>query len=144
MVVCDLAGEKGDCRGKIQITFVSRRRYSTEIEKDTHKHTHGEREKTKEGKKETYTKKEKKMAFSPVGDPTGDGTGNSHNINNLFDFNQDNFDFNLEFEQIFFSIIPSALFIVSSIWRTLSQVRKPTVVDAPVFRIVKVVCLFLF
>ncbi|KAM7196129.1 P-loop containing nucleoside triphosphate hydrolase protein [Naviculisporaceae sp. PSN 640] len=72
------------------------------------------------------------MTFSSpaVGDPTGGSNG-------LFDFNQEGFDFNLEFEQVFFSIIPSVLFIVSSIWRTLSQVRKPTVVDAPGFRIVK-------
>jgi hypothetical protein len=61
---------------------------------------------------------------------------------NLLQLNQDGFDFNIQFEQLFFSIIPSALFIVTSLWRTLSQVRKPTVVNAPVFQIIKVVCIF--
>ncbi|KAM7206938.1 hypothetical protein V8F33_000037 [Rhypophila sp. PSN 637] len=68
------------------------------------------------------------MVF-PAGEATGGG--------DMFDFSQESFDFNLQFEQIFFSIIPSALFIVSSLWRTISQLRKPTVVDAPVFRIIK-------
>ncbi|AEO66963.1 uncharacterized protein THITE_2115579 [Thermothielavioides terrestris NRRL 8126] len=59
---------------------------------------------------------------------------------NLLQLNLDRFDFNVEFEQLFFSVIPSALFIVSSLWRTLSQARKPTVVHAPAFQLVKVVC----
>lgn len=58
----------------------------------------------------------------------------------LLQQNNKQFDFNIEFEQVFFSILPSALFIVASIWRTLSQARKPTVVNAPVFRVIKVVC----
>ena len=58
----------------------------------------------------------------------------------LFQLNQHDFDFNLQFEQLFFSIIPSALFIVTSTWRTLSQSRKPTVVNAPVFQLIKLVC----
>lgn len=56
----------------------------------------------------------------------------------LLQQNNKQFDFNIEFEQVFFSILPSALFIVASIWRTLSQARKPTVVNAPVFRVIKV------
>ncbi|PYI02912.1 ABC multidrug transporter [Aspergillus sclerotiicarbonarius CBS 121057] len=56
---------------------------------------------------------------------------------NLLQLNQKSFDFNIQFEQLFFSIIPSALFIVSSLWRTVSQARKPTVVNAPVFQLIK-------
>lgn len=57
----------------------------------------------------------------------------------LFQLNQDNFDFNVQFEQLFFSIIPSVLFITTSLWRTIRQARKPTVVDAPVFQLIKLV-----
>jgi hypothetical protein len=57
----------------------------------------------------------------------------------LLQLNQDEFDFNIQFEQLFFSIIPSVLFIVISLWRTLSQARKPAVVDAPVFQLIKLV-----
>jgi hypothetical protein len=49
------------------------------------------------------------------------------------------FDFSIQFEQLFFSIVPSVLFIITSFWRTLSQARKPTVVHAPVFQLIKVV-----
>ncbi|PQE21899.1 ABC multidrug transporter protein [Rutstroemia sp. NJR-2017a BVV2] len=55
----------------------------------------------------------------------------------LLHLNQEQFDFNIQFEQLFFSIIPSVLFIVISLWRTLSQARKPTVVNAPVFQLIK-------
>ncbi|KAK3331678.1 putative ABC multidrug transporter [Cercophora scortea] len=57
--------------------------------------------------------------------------------NNLLQLDQNQFDFNVQFEQLFFSIIPSVLFIVTSLWRTLSQARKPTVVNAPVFQLIK-------
>lgn len=57
----------------------------------------------------------------------------------LFQLNSESFDFNVQFEQVFFSIIPSVLFIVSSLLRTVYQARKPTVVDAPAFQLVKVV-----
>ncbi|KAJ5392854.1 hypothetical protein N7465_011828 [Penicillium sp. CMV-2018d] len=56
---------------------------------------------------------------------------------NLLRLNQGGFDFNIQFEQLFFSIVPSALFIVTSLWRTLYQARKPTVVNAPVFQLIK-------
>ncbi|ETS77081.1 hypothetical protein PFICI_10955 [Pestalotiopsis fici W106-1] len=56
---------------------------------------------------------------------------------NLLQLNQADFDFNVQFEQLFFSIIPSVLFIVTSLWRTISQARKPTVVNAPVFQLIK-------
>ncbi|KAJ4258142.1 hypothetical protein NW762_008283 [Fusarium torreyae] len=55
----------------------------------------------------------------------------------LLQLNEDRFDFNVQFEQLFFSIIPSVLFIISSLWRTHSQARKPTVVDAPIFQLIK-------
>lgn len=63
--------------------------------------------------------------------PTGD--------DKLFQLNREQFDFNVQLGQLFFSIIPSALFIVTSLWRTLFQARKPTVVNAPVFQLIKVV-----
>ncbi|KAK2611865.1 hypothetical protein N8I77_005186 [Diaporthe amygdali] len=56
---------------------------------------------------------------------------------NLFQLSQESFDFNVQFEQLFFSIIPSVLFIITSLWRTVSQARKPTIVDAPVFQLIK-------
>lgn len=59
----------------------------------------------------------------------------------LFQINQQEFDFNVQFEQLFFSIIPSVLFIVTSLWRTVTQSRKPTVVNAPVFQLMKLVSL---
>lgn len=59
---------------------------------------------------------------------------------NLFDFNHVEFDFNIRFEQLFLSIIPSVLFIVASSWRAVSQVRKPTLVKVPIFQAVKMVC----
>ncbi|KAJ4003924.1 hypothetical protein NW752_012062 [Fusarium irregulare] len=55
----------------------------------------------------------------------------------LLELNEPGFDFSVQFEQLFFSIIPSTFFIVFSIWRSLSQARKPTVVEAPVFQLIK-------
>ncbi|KAJ6005636.1 hypothetical protein N7451_003580 [Penicillium sp. IBT 35674x] len=55
----------------------------------------------------------------------------------LLHLNSKDFDFNLQFEHLFFSIIPSALFILTSLWRTISRARKPAVVNAPTFQIVK-------
>ncbi|KAK6202068.1 hypothetical protein LQW54_009124 [Pestalotiopsis sp. IQ-011] len=55
----------------------------------------------------------------------------------LLQLDQADFDFGVQFEQLFFSIIPSVLFIATSLWRTASQARKPAVVDAPVFQLVK-------
>jgi len=57
----------------------------------------------------------------------------------LFDFNHAGFDFNIQFEQLFFSIVPSVIFIVASSWRAASQLRKPTLVKAPVFQSIKLV-----
>ncbi|KAH7371052.1 P-loop containing nucleoside triphosphate hydrolase protein [Pyrenochaeta sp. MPI-SDFR-AT-0127] len=58
--------------------------------------------------------------------------------NSLLQLNPEKFDFSVQFESLFFTIIPSALFILASIWRTLSQARKAPVVNAPVFQLVKV------
>ncbi|EED19910.1 ABC multidrug transporter, putative [Talaromyces stipitatus ATCC 10500] len=55
----------------------------------------------------------------------------------LLQLDEQRFDFNIQFEQLFFSIIPSVVFIVTSLWRTASQARKPTVVNAPVFQLIK-------
>lgn len=57
----------------------------------------------------------------------------------LFDFNQIDFDFNIQFEQLFFSIVPSVVFIVASSWRAVAQLRKPTLVKAPIFQFIKLV-----
>jgi bifunctional pyridoxal-dependent enzyme with beta-cystathionase and maltose regulon repressor activities len=57
----------------------------------------------------------------------------------LLHLNSERFDFNIQFEQLFFSIIPSVLFIVASLWRTLLLARKPIIVNAPVFQRIKVV-----
>ncbi|KAH7014328.1 putative ABC multidrug transporter [Microdochium trichocladiopsis] len=64
--------------------------------------------------------------------------------NAFFPPSQTAFDFNIEFEQLFFSILPSVLFICSSIWRALLQTRKPTVVDAPMLQIIKVGCITMY
>jgi hypothetical protein len=58
----------------------------------------------------------------------------------LFNFNQVEFDFSVQFEQLFLSIIPSVIFIVASSWRAASQLRKPTLVKAPIFQSIKLVC----
>jgi hypothetical protein len=50
------------------------------------------------------------------------------------------FDFNLQFEQLFFSVVPSALFIFAAVWRTISQSRKPKIVHASMFQYTKLVC----
>ncbi|KAI1673320.1 ABC transporter integral membrane type 1 [Pyrenophora tritici-repentis] len=47
------------------------------------------------------------------------------------------FDFNLQFEQLYFSIVPSALFVVASSWRTLLQARKPKMVHSPASQYIK-------
>lgn len=62
----------------------------------------------------------------------------------LLQLNPTEFDFNIQFEQLFFSIIPSSLFIVSSIWRSLSQVRKPNVVNAPLLQLVKLAAIIAY
>ncbi|KAG9504746.1 hypothetical protein J7337_004722 [Fusarium musae] len=55
----------------------------------------------------------------------------------LLYMNLDRFDFNLHFEQLFFSILPCTLFIICSLWRALTLSRKPLVVHAPIFQLIK-------
>ncbi|KUJ23459.1 putative ABC multidrug transporter [Mollisia scopiformis] len=43
---------------------------------------------------------------------------------------RDDFDFTIEFEQLFFSIIPSVIFIVLSIWRIAVLSRRPVIANA--------------
>ncbi|KAL7796349.1 P-loop containing nucleoside triphosphate hydrolase protein [Trichoderma afarasin] len=56
----------------------------------------------------------------------------------LFQQNDEQFDFNIKFEQVFLSILPSVLFIIVASWRTVAQVRKPVLVKASLFQIIKV------
>ncbi|KAI8628802.1 putative ABC multidrug transporter [Xylariaceae sp. FL1651] len=43
---------------------------------------------------------------------------------------RDDFDFTVKFEQLFFSLTPSAVFIALSIWRFVVLTRRPVIVDA--------------
>ncbi|KAI0476031.1 ABC multidrug transporter [Xylariaceae sp. FL0804] len=47
------------------------------------------------------------------------------------------FDFTIEFEQLVFSLVPSALFILVSLWRVWVLARRPVIVDAPLFQLAK-------
>lgn len=60
-------------------------------------------------------------------------------VSGLLDMNHVDFDFNLPFEQLFMSIIPSALFILSTSWRIVRQFRKPNVINARTFQLIKLV-----
>ncbi|KAL4971316.1 P-loop containing nucleoside triphosphate hydrolase protein [Aspergillus desertorum] len=62
----------------------------------------------------------------------------------MFHLNQEQFDFNLQFENFFFSIIPSVLFIPLSLWRTMVQIRKPIVVKAPVLQFIKTSAIIIY
>ncbi|KAK7192380.1 Canalicular multispecific organic anion transporter 1-like protein 2 [Paraphaeosphaeria sporulosa] len=66
--------------------------------------------------------------------------GESH----LFQFNENAFDFNVQFEQIFFSVLPSLFFIILSLWRIFHQSRKPAVVHAPVFQMLKAIAIAIY
>jgi hypothetical protein len=57
----------------------------------------------------------------------------------LFQQDSNGFDFNLKFEQLFFTIVPSSLFLAASCWRTLSLARRPQIVQALIFRNIKLV-----
>ncbi|KAI2628674.1 ABC multidrug transporter [Hypoxylon sp. NC1633] len=48
------------------------------------------------------------------------------------------FDFTIRFEQLSFSLVPSAIFIVSSLWRISLLTRRPIIVGAPLLRLAKV------
>ncbi|KAI0390080.1 hypothetical protein F5Y17DRAFT_469176 [Xylariaceae sp. FL0594] len=44
---------------------------------------------------------------------------------------RDDFDFTVQFEQLFFSLSPSAVFVVLSVWRFIALTARPVVVEAP-------------
>ncbi|KAH6640025.1 P-loop containing nucleoside triphosphate hydrolase protein [Truncatella angustata] len=50
---------------------------------------------------------------------------------------RDDFDFTIGFEQLVFSVVPSALFIILAIWRIALFMRRPQIVHAPTLRLVK-------
>lgn len=52
---------------------------------------------------------------------------------------RDEFDFTITFELVFFSILPSAVFIILSLWRSLVLSSRPIIVNAPILQLVKLV-----
>ncbi|KAJ6031456.1 hypothetical protein N7540_002188 [Penicillium herquei] len=64
--------------------------------------------------------------------------------NSLFDQNSEQFDFNIGFELVFFSIIPTILFIVGATWRIASLARKPKIVKTSAFRFLKLGAIIIF
>jgi hypothetical protein len=62
---------------------------------------------------------------------SGDGT--------LLQQDDKGFDFNLRFKHLFFTIVPSELFVVASSWRMIYLVRKRKVVHALTFQYIKCV-----
>ncbi|KAK6956896.1 hypothetical protein Daesc_002178 [Daldinia eschscholtzii] len=54
------------------------------------------------------------------------------------------FDFTVKFEQLFFVLTPSVIFILLSLWRVYLLAQRPTIVDAPLLRLVKLVVLGLY
>ncbi|KAK9787168.1 putative ABC multidrug transporter [Seiridium cardinale] len=50
---------------------------------------------------------------------------------------RDEFDFTILFELVFFSLVPSVVFIILSIWRSILLLAKPTIVNAPILQLVK-------
>ncbi|PVH99185.1 putative ABC multidrug transporter [Periconia macrospinosa] len=56
----------------------------------------------------------------------------------LLQLDRERFDFSLPFEQLFFSIIPATLFITIAPWRVFSQARKPVVINASRYQLIKV------
>ncbi|KAI1416438.1 ABC multidrug transporter [Hypoxylon sp. FL1857] len=47
------------------------------------------------------------------------------------------FDFTVKFEQVVFSLTPSAIFIIASLWRIALVMRRPTIVGAPLLQLAK-------
>ncbi|KAI0113106.1 putative ABC multidrug transporter [Daldinia grandis] len=54
------------------------------------------------------------------------------------------FDFTIKFEQLFFYLTPSIIFVLLSLWRIYLLARRPTIVDAPLLRLVKLSVLSLY
>lgn len=58
---------------------------------------------------------------------------------------RDDFDFTVQFEQTFLSLVPAAIYIVLSLWRASQLRRKPIIVTAPHLQLAKVVsCVMIF
>jgi len=53
---------------------------------------------------------------------------------------RDDFDFTVQFEQLFFSLAPSAVFIFLSVWRSIALALRPAAVEAPRLWLGKLVC----
>ncbi|KAI1141429.1 ABC multidrug transporter [Hypoxylon sp. FL0543] len=47
------------------------------------------------------------------------------------------FDFTVKFEQVVFSLAPSAIFILASLWRVVLIVQRPIIVGAPLLQLAK-------
>ncbi|KAI1803292.1 putative ABC multidrug transporter [Daldinia bambusicola] len=54
------------------------------------------------------------------------------------------FDLTIRFEQLFFILIPSVLFILVSLWRIYVLAHRPVIVNAPSLRLVKLTALGLY
>lgn len=57
----------------------------------------------------------------------------------LLRFDSRQFDFNIQFEQLFFSILPSSILIVASAWRVIARHKPRPSVAAPILQHVKAV-----
>lgn len=47
------------------------------------------------------------------------------------------FDFTVKFEQVVFSLVPSVIFVIASLWRIALIIRRPTIVGAPLLQLAK-------
>ncbi|KAK7942741.1 P-loop containing nucleoside triphosphate hydrolase protein [Apiospora aurea] len=54
---------------------------------------------------------------------------------------RDDFDFTVKFELVVFSVVPSAIFLVLALWRTLHLSRKPTIINEPALQLLKLGCI---
>jgi ATP-binding cassette subfamily C (CFTR/MRP) protein 1 len=52
---------------------------------------------------------------------------------------RDGFDFTVVFELLFFTVVPSAIFILFSLQRTVFLTRRRIIVNAPVLQVAKLV-----
>ncbi|KAI0839686.1 ABC multidrug transporter [Hypoxylon sp. FL0890] len=50
---------------------------------------------------------------------------------------RDDFDFTIKFEQVVFSLTPSAIFVIASLWRIALIIQRPTIVGAPLLQLAK-------
>ena len=52
---------------------------------------------------------------------------------------RDDFDFTLLFEQVVLSIVPASIFLLFALFRVLSLIRKPRIIQGLCFQIAKLV-----